>query len=573
MASQDNAHTHTKSNSFLGLAAAVSLRLLERLPLRAGWSFLANFSNATTAILVRQISWILPVKLEQLLFMNDHSHPVLMMMRPSESDIADEDEDHTLPGRTMSSSYSTDEDEDNNEEDALLEAGNIWPSLLRRLAENDSRLTDFVLQDTMLYEVEEQQDFLLEDIYGMLKEEHVHELEIALQNNTMVTHLTIRSLTIGSASHIEMLCKVLPHLKSLHLEDTRGVGMEAVARILAQSVRSSPIASTLVIPPFQGLSSSSISTSDTDIDPAMTISSPPPTPPSLNITELRLNHAQMTLTVAQHLGQALASPACSLVKLDFQGSRLSDASMHVLCQAMTKNQSVKFWCLDFNSFRTKGSMQALRHMLQHNTHLEDLHLFGNQIQGQGAISLAEGLRHNRTLKTLVLSLNDIGDDGVAALAQALTYNTTLRKLWMPSNNVGDDGLLAVAQHMPQWSGLRELNVGDSFDEPAANAMLSALKQNMVLRQLYLESPYYSCEDMDDNVDFLLRLNRAGRQKWLQQATTTKTNDSQHHGGLPDHMIPAAVERTNRFTSMTGSPDVLYHLLRRKPDVVVSHRRR
>jgi hypothetical protein len=211
--------------------------------------------------------------------------------------------------------------------------------------------------------------------------------------------------------------------------------------------------------------------------------------------------------------------------------------------------------LDFNDFGNFGT-QAIAAMLRRNRHLKELHLFGNQIDAEGAHFLADSLHHNISLKTLILSFNDIGDEGIKALGNALIKNSTLTKLWFPSNGIGSDGLIAFGELLPEMKGLEQLNVGDFFDAHAAYALLQGLKWNTRLSVLYLQSPIcesYGCT-VEQEMDFFLRLNRSGRS--LLQSPSA-----------PCSLWPVALAKANKNRCEDGSPDVLYHLLRQKPELV------
>lgn len=170
-----------------------------------------------------------------------------------------------------------------------------------------------------------------------------------------------------------------------------------------------------------------------------------------------------------------------------------------------------------------------------------------------------------------------GDRGAAAIAEALTVNTALTNLWFPSNAVGCQGMEVFAKYLPKMDGLEQLNVGMLLDEKAADALTTALKDNLRLSVLYMEKPVYDEEAGDGDgydytgaggsgggsskvVDFYLRLNRSGRRLLVRDPCVSQ--------GL----WPRILSKTVDHASKEGAPDVLYYLLREKPELVEKRRK-
>jgi Ran GTPase-activating protein (RanGAP) involved in mRNA processing and transport len=186
--------------------------------------------------------------------------------------------------------------------------------------------------------------------------------------------------------------------------------------------------------------------------------------------------------------------------------------------------------------------------------LQDLHLFGNHIDAEGAKLLATSLQKNSRLATLILSFNDMGDVGATHLAEALTMNTSLRKLWLPANHLGSTGLRAFADRLPQMMGLQQLNIGDYFDNDAVHVLKRTIQQNMELKVLYMESVLFDDEQLEQEIDYYVRLNRAGRKLLCDPR-------------FPAALWPKVLARADGAHNVEDNcPDVLYYLLREKPDL-------
>jgi ATP sulfurylase len=59
--------------------------------------------------------------------------------------------------------------------------------------------------------------------------------------------------------------------------------------------------------------------------------------------------------------------------------------------------------------------------------------------------------------------------------------------------LGNTGLLAFVERLPDMLGLQQLNIGDYFDNDAAQAVLQTIQRKMELRVLYMESVLYDDE--------------------------------------------------------------------------------
>jgi hypothetical protein len=209
--------------------------------------------------------------------------------------------------------------------------------------------------------------------------------------------------------------------------------------------------------------------------------------------------------------------------------------------------------------------------MQPSCYIKELSLFGNQISPVGAESLATALYENTCLTSLILSLNQIGDSGVAALARALTVNTTLQNLWIPSNLVGLEGMQVWGDLLPHMRGLEQLNVGMILEEAAADALCCGLKTNVHLNTLHMEMAVQEFEEESSDVcygrkdlDFWLRLNRSGRRLLLQTHVEEVKTDEESPTtslGLCAKLFAQSVNHSRCV------PDVLYYMLKERPDLV------
>lgn len=270
-----------------------------------------------------------------------------------------------------------------------------------------------------------------------------------------------------------------------------------------------------------------------------------------SLRELRICHNRFDDEGIKFLANGLRKNR-NLKILDLLENGLNDKAILELMHSICYNDSLEFLCLDFNDFGFAG-VQAISSMLKKNTCLKELHLFGNRIDSHGAGRIAEGLCHNSTLHTLILSYNQIGDQGAKALAQALTVNSTITKLWCPSNQIGNEGLQSIGRALPGMKGLEELHMDDLFDDFAALDLIEGMKFNTRVTTLYIESPIFAHDWVESKLDFYLRMNKSGRSILYAP-------------NAPLSLWAPAFAKANRNCNEKGAPDVLYTILRQKPEM-------
>ena len=255
--------------------------------------------------------------------------------------------------------------------------------------------------------------------------------------------------------------------------------------------------------------------------------------------------------IAQGIRQNL-----SLESLDLSSNSLNDESVVTICDTLASNTCITRLCLDFNDFGLLG-IEAVASMLTLNSTLKELQLFGNKIDSRGTKCLAGGLVQNTSLHRLVLTFNQIGNEGAAALAEALSVNTTLRKLSIAANDIHLDGLTALGTWLPQMKGVEYLDVGDVYNMDEAEALASGLERNTRLVTLFMESPSFGdSSTIESRIDFCLRFNRCGRS-----LLHTVSNVP---GGL---WLRSIAKACIQHRGPNGSPDVLYAILRGRPDLL------
>jgi len=242
--------------------------------------------------------------------------------------------------------------------------------------------------------------------------------------------------------------------------------------------------------------------------------------------------------------------------LDLSSNSLNDISMTKICSAMAFHTCIERLCLDFNDFGHMG-IEAIASMLSLNSRLRELQLFGNGIDSHGAKSLSTGLSQNTGLRRLILTFNQIGDEGASVLGESLILNTTLTSLAIAANNIHMAGWSALGRMLPSMKGLEYLDVGDIYDTREAEVLIKGLERNTQLVTLHMESPFFEENSpVESKLAFWLRFNRCGRS--IMHTTIEP----------PLGVWPLAIGKASlRHRCPNGSPDVLYAMLRGRPDLL------
>jgi hypothetical protein len=156
------------------------------------------------------------------------------------------------------------------------------------------------------------------------------------------------------------------------------------------------------------------------------------------------------------------------------------------------------------------------------------------------------------LTSLVLSFNDIGNVGAAALARSLERNTALTKLWLPANRLGNGAIRAFGESLPEMRGLKQLNLGDIFDNVGAMSILEGLRYNVELDTLLMESILFDDNAIAAEIELYLSANKIGRRI---------LRDPQ----MSSSIWPLMFARANDH-ECGETPNALYYFIRQKPEV-------
>ena len=209
-------------------------------------------------------------------------------------------------------------------------------------------------------------------------------------------------------------------------------------------------------------------------------------PPTITSFSFTSDGSSVTQLGIQTIFRGLAK-LTNLEMLLLFGNSIDDETCLVLADAIRNNINLRNLHLSNNKIGDEG-MNAISDALENNHSLDLLNLGNNQINEKGAIAIVAVLRTNNTLKKLVLDKNNIGDEGVMALADALSTNQCLEELNLDGNGISDVGAIAIATALKINESLKKLNLdANNIGDEGAIAITDALSTNESLKNLDLKN--------------------------------------------------------------------------------------
>ena len=154
-------------------------------------------------------------------------------------------------------------------------------------------------------------------------------------------------------------------------------------------------------------------------------------------------------------------------------------------------------------------------LVLHNR-LQVLDLFGNVLENEHIMLMANALAGNASLETLVLRCpaNDLSINSCVSIARALRSNSTLVTLNLPRSSLNDDALTHLMEGLTVNRTLKKIEVGVHKDvgDSGLEALTQMLEKNYDLERLVVSTSHKSVQE---KVDYYRRLNEVGRGSLLR----------------------------------------------------------
>lgn len=162
-------------------------------------------------------------------------------------------------------------------------------------------------------------------------------------------------------------------------------------------------------------------------------------------------------------------------------------------------------------------LSVIAQCLPSNKTLRVLDLFGNNIENQHVIAMANALKENNSVEILVLPCpaNDLSVESCAAISEALKVNNKLSTLNLPRSNLSDEGIFHIAAGLTVNKTLKKVEVGVSKNvgDSGVQALMDMLESNYELERLVVSS---ADQTIKEKTEYYMRLNEVGRGKLLRR---------------------------------------------------------
>ena len=202
---------------------------------------------------------------------------------------------------------------------------------------------------------------------------------------------------------------------------------------------------------------------------------------------ININGSAMFEEVAKDLHIALANKH-SLNVVGLEGNYLKTVGIITVSKSLRCVSNITLLNLHDNHL-TEEAGEALASVILNNAKLEDLYLGNNKLQA-GALKVIQALKHISTLKVLDLNDNIIPEYVADELASVIESNSSLSSLRLRSNKFKVVGTVKISRSLAKLTTLRLLNIrNNGITEEASEAIASVLLSNTEIQELYLGCNY------------------------------------------------------------------------------------
>jgi Ran GTPase-activating protein (RanGAP) involved in mRNA processing and transport len=259
----------------------------------------------------------------------------------------------------------------------------------------------------------------------------------------------------------------------------------------------------------------------------------------------------------------------ALLEINLSSCALDDGQVSILARNLgSRNRTLRKLSLGRNRIGSAGVHALVDTMMQHDSRITDLDLWGcTDIGNDGVSLLADALGRNALpyLGRLSLSNCCVGGDGIAVLVSALERNNSLVELQLQWHGFSESDFLALATSLPEIKTLQR--IGFSWRPGLAAAMpslMEGLRKNTSLVQVDVVgcSPLVfplTVGNMNQFAgDWMQEIQYLGYRNRFRPLVRASLGT-----GPPLGLLSHALAKVASF------PDALLYVIRSKPNLVIS----
>ena len=224
---------------------------------------------------------------------------------------------------------------------------------------------------------------------------------------------------------------------------------------------------------------------------------------------------QQTVNIDRLVAALGQTPKLEVVSLQLSGSQRNIPCGAAALHSLLQSSSITDLYLSRLGL-AESHLEVIAAALAVNTTLRSLDLFGNNIENEHIIDMAQSLSRNTRLEALVLPCPtcDLSVAACEAISQALQINTTLITFNLPRSNLSDEGIIHLAEGLTVNKTLKKIEVGVSktVGDQGLQALTTMLEQNYQLERVVVSS---ADQSIKQKAEYYMRLNEVGRGKLLR----------------------------------------------------------
>lgn len=225
-----------------------------------------------------------------------------------------------------------------------------------------------------------------------------------------------------------------------------------------------------------------------------------------SIKSLKINLCEIDASIAKKIA-SIFKKNISLKILDLSKSTFVHDALKIIAARLPESD---IHTLNLSQcFLNENDIRIVASLIQHNTvpTLKNINLFGNKIDDNGAVMLANSLRTNQCLKKLNLAGNQIArhnKDGIDAFAIALNENQVLQTLDLSGNLINEQDLVEFEAGKIKNTSLKRLSLHYNFFAPRPQELnSSSLSQCNDNEEVTVEENDSTDESFSSTSDFVM----------------------------------------------------------------------